>query len=79
MGIFSRFSRPDENVQGSYCDRNSKSDVEHYKGEDIDEQINNAEDRGDTVEFSKADFHDSASYQRYDDDCRQIEQGPKQR
>jgi hypothetical protein len=78
MGIFSWFGPADDEVEGSYCDTGTRSNVHYYKGEDIDEEIDTAEDRGDTVQFSDDDFHDSAINQRYDDDGREIEQGPKE-
>lgn len=78
MGIFSFFGKPDDDVEGSYSDRSTRSTVFFHKGEEIDDEIDSADERSDSVVYSEKDFHDKAINQRYDDDGRQIEQGPKE-
>lgn len=79
MGIFSSFFKPKEHSQGSYCDVDSRSDVHYIEGEeDIEDRITSAEERGDEVVYGKDDWNDATESQRFDDDMRQIEQGPSQ-
>jgi hypothetical protein len=78
MGIFSFFGKPDDDVEGSYSDRSTRSTVFFHKTDEIDEEIDSADERGDSVVYSEEDFDDKAINQRYDDDGREIEQGPKE-
>lgn len=78
MGIFSFFGKPASKVKGSNCDIGSKSHIDYYEDDEIDEQIISAQGRRDTVIFSEEDFNESTVHQRFDDDCKQIESGPWQ-
>ncbi|MEL7493421.1 MAG: hypothetical protein AAGJ95_05605 [Cyanobacteria bacterium J06554_11] len=76
MALFSFFGRRKPFVRGSYCDTDTRSDVQYYEGDDIDEQVGNAHDRDDEVIYSDDEFHSECEHQRFDDDMRQLEQGP---
>ena len=78
MGIFSFFSAPDDdNVEGSYCDTKGKAHIEYHQGDDIDDAISSAENRGDSVEFGDEDFDDRAVSNRHDEEGRSVVSGPK--
>lgn len=79
MGIFSFFSRPDEDTSGSYCDTESKFHLDYVEGDEIDEEIDSSEERGDSVKFGEADFHDEAVNNRHDENGRQVKHGPKRK
>jgi hypothetical protein len=76
MGIFSSFFRPKPFVRGSHCDTNSRSDVDYVEDDDIDDEIDSATGRGDKIIYGKDEFHSAAETQRFDDDMKQIKQGP---
>ncbi|MEM9090372.1 MAG: hypothetical protein AAGC93_16685 [Cyanobacteria bacterium P01_F01_bin.53] len=82
MGLFSFFGKPADDVAGSYCDTESESDVEFYAsndgGDDIEDQLQSAHDRNDNLHYGEEDFTNTCVHQRYDDDARQIEQGPRE-
>lgn len=78
MGLFSFFAAPDEDAEGSYCDTFTRSHLDYLDDEEIDEQIVNAESRGDSVEYGDEDFDSSAIQNRHDEDGRQARHGPKE-
>lgn len=77
MKIFSWFSPPPENVEGSYCDTSSKSDVDYITDDTIEEETGRAEERGDEIIYDDDDFHNEAVSERFDDDCKPVKQGPQ--
>ena len=68
MEIFSWFGAPKRG--GSNPDY-----TETYEGEEIDKQIMNADERGDTIEITGT-WHDKCRHTRLDEKSQPIEQGP---
>lgn len=76
MGFLSFLFGASDSTRGSYCKNNTHYD--YLEDEEIDDEINSAEDRGDTVEFSEKDFHNRCVVSRHDEDGKSPVQGPKQ-
>lgn len=76
MGFFSFFSAADEEVEGSYSDVEDQRSFFFHRGDEIDEEIDKAEEREDEVDFSEEDFDDKCVSNRHDEDGREIEAGP---
>ncbi len=77
MGAWSWFGKPADNVKGSYCDRDARSDAEYYEEDELDQQYFSTLDRGDGVIIDdKEEFDEDAIVIRFDDDGNKLEQGP---